>query len=188
MRQPVAAQARCLRSSLGNLGQIAAVWWAGKWGWAVETDSVSQGAGSALKLYIHIGDMNAALSETCSLLSVVPVSEKCPCRLYFSVAIHSQPWAKVVLKDSPPEHPGTSPRNSVPWLEGVSVSMLENLQNWFPPCPLPPLLLPSLSFSSLPSLTARLCFRRVHWMAFPAFPIPPHSSSLWGRNVLPSSW
>lgn len=53
---------------------------------------------------------------------------------------------------------------------------------------LPPLLLLSPSFSSLPSLIARLCFRRVHWMAFPAFPIPPHSSSLWGRNVLPSSW
>lgn len=135
---------------------------------------MSQGAGSALKLYIHIGDMNAALSETRSLLSVVPVSEKCPCRLYFSVAIHSQPWAKVVLKDSPSEHPGTSPRNSVPWLEGVSVSTLENLQDWFPPCPLsatPPAPIPFLLISALLNCTLVL-----QACALDGFPSLPHTS------------
>lgn len=138
---------------------------------------MSQGAGSALKLYIHIGDMNAALSETRSRLSVVPVSEKCPCRLYFSVAIHSQPWAKVVLKDSPSEHPGTSPRNSVPVFRGWKVYLSVRLRTFrigfhLALC-LPPLLLPSPSFSSLRLLNCTLVLQAC---ALDGFPSLPHTS------------
>lgn len=118
--------------------------------------------------------MNAVLSETRHLLSVVPVSENCPCRLHFSVAIHSHLWAKVVLKDSHSEHPGTSSRRRVPRLESASVSALENLQNWSPPCLLSatPPAPPSLLISAL--LHCRLVLQVCGLDGFPSL---PHTSS-----------
>lgn len=61
-----------------------------------------------------------------------------------------------------------------PWLEGVSVSTLENLQDWFPPCPLsatPPAPIPFLLISALLNCTLVL-----QACALDGFPSLPHTS------------
>lgn len=167
MRQPVAAQARYLRSLLGNLGQTAAIWWAVKWGWAVETGSVPWEQEELWHFkFILVTWMQFCLK--CTLFSLLSLFLKnvladCISRWQSIVILGPRLCLRTAILNTQAPLLGT-------WEVHLSGRLRTFRTGLHLALCLPPLLLPSSSFSSLPSFTAHLCFRSVHWMAFPAFP------------------